>query len=376
MLIYMVFLAAVVLIGIPMCRNKLGKAIYCSVAGCALFVFAAIRKYTGFDYNLYGQVFLDYLKYSLDDIGVHRFEKGIAIPMKILGDVFFVDYQVMFIVYAFFFALMLMLILYKTSDRPYLGVFFFMTLGIYFNSLNFMRQMLAAFIIVLGMRYIKTNQFFRYLIVVVFASCFHLSALVMIPFYFILKIKLTPISLGVYGGVGLIVFLFSWPVIQFLTQHFLPKYYSSGEPVGELGGSHWPIYTIYFAVCFIFAFLFRKRLYEKDPFNKVWLGCGFFSFYFELISLKHNIVGRLAIPFLIAASAVLLPRAFECMLEWCKEKFRKDKKQRTISSAVAAASVALICVGMYGYMIENNYNGVNPYQTIFGNAVWEDPAKK
>jgi hypothetical protein len=373
----MVFLAAVVLIGIPLCRNRTGKAIYCSIAGVALFVFAAIRKYTGYDYNLYGQIFLDYLKMSMDDIGEHRFEKGIAIPMKILGDMFYIDYQTMFYVYAFLFALMLMLLLWKTSDRPYLGVFFFMTLGLYFNSLNFMRQMLAAFIIVLGMRYIKTNQFFRYLIVVIFASCFHLSALVMIPFYFILKIKLTPVVLGIYAGGGLIVFIFSWQIIQFLTKTFLPKYYTPGEmpQTGEMSGTRFPIYTVFFALCLIFCFLFRKKLQEKDPFNNVWLGCMIFAFYFDLISMKHNIVGRLAIPFLVASAAVLLPRAFECMLEWCKEKFRKDRKQATISSAVAAASVAIICVGMYGYMIGNNYNGVNPYQTIFGNAVWEVPEK-
>ena len=375
MLIYMVFLAAVVLPGIPMCRNRLGKAIYCSIAGCALFVFAAIRKYTGYDYNLYGNIFLDYLKMSVDEIGYHRFEKGIAMPMKILGDVFYMDYQTMFYVYAFLFALMLMLILYKTSDKPYIGVFFFFTLGVFFNSLNFMRQMLAAFIIVLGMRYIKNNQFFRYLIIVLFASCFHLSALVMIPFYFILKIKLTPVTLGIYSGIGILVFLFSWEVIQFLTQHFRPKYYHSGPmpTTGELSGTHWPIYVVYSGILFIISMLFRKRLIEKDPFNTVWLNCGFFMFYFDLISLKHNIVGRLEIPFMIPFAVIVLPKTIECIIEWCKEKFRKDKKQRTISSAVAVASVMLLCVGMYGYMIENNYNGVNPYQTIFGNAVWEAP---
>ncbi len=374
----MLFLAAVVLIGIPLCRNRTGKAIYCGIAGVALFVFAAVRKYTGWDYNLYGQYFIDYLKMSVDDIGVHRFEKGIAMPMKILGDVFYMNYQTMFVIYAFLFALMLMLLLWKTSDKPYIGVFFFMTLGLYFNSLNFMRQMLAAFIIVLGMRYIKTNQFFRYLIIVIFASCFHLSALVMIPFYFILKIKLTPVMLGIYSGVGLLVFLFSWEIIQFLTKTFLPKYYSPGDrpTSGELSGGQWPLYTIFFALCLIFVLLFRKRLLEKDPFNNVWIGCMIFGFYFDLISLKHNIVGRLAIPFLLAAAAVILPRTVECLLEWCRKKFRKDKKQITISSAVAVASVAIICVGMYGYMIANNYNGVNPYQTIFGNAVWEDPNKK
>lgn len=377
MLIYFAFLAVVVLIGIPMCRNKVGKAVYCSIAGIAMFVFAAIRKYTGFDYNLYAQVYINYLSMDLEQIGVDRFEKGIAIPMKLLGNVMYVDYQWMFVGYAFIFALALMIILYKTSDKPYIGVFFYMTLGMYFISLDFMRQMVASFIVVLGMRYIKTNQFFRYLLVVLFASCFHLSALVMIPFFFILKIKLTPITLGIYSGVGILVFIFSWPIIQFVTEHLLPRYrsYANNTTNAEITGNRWWIYTVFFGLCFIFAFLFRKRLEKKDPFNHVWLNCMFFGFYFELISLKHNIVGRLELPFLIAASAILMPRVVECLLEWCKEKFKGDKKRVRISSIVSLAAIAVVCLGMYGYMIGNNYNGINPYQVVWDDTPWVNPVE-
>ena len=372
------FLAVVVLIGIPMCRNKTGKAIYCTIAGAALFIFAAIRKYTGYDYNLYAQVYMNYLSMDLEEIGADRFEKGIAMPMKLLGDVMHLDYQWMFVGYALIFAAATAYILYKTSDKPYIGLFFFLTLGLYFNSLNFMRQMLASYIVVYGMRFIKTNQLIRYALVVIFASCFHLSALVMIPFYFILKIKMTPITLGAYSVIGIVIFIFSWDVIKFLTQ-LLPKYHEYGGDVqpasGEMSGSMWPIYTVFFGLCFIFAFLFRKRLLEKNSFNTVWLNCMFFGFYFELISLKHNIVGRLELPFLLAASLILLPRTVECMLEWAKEKFGENRQRVIATSAVGLASVVIVCAGMYGYMIANNYNGVNPYQTIYGDAVWEDPSK-
>ncbi len=378
MLVYFVFLAAVVLIGIPLCRNRTGKAVYCSIAGTALFVFAAIRKYTGFDYNLYAQTFIDFLSMDAEEIGYFRFEKGISMPMKLLGDVMFTDYQWMFVGYAFIVALSLMIILFKTSDKPYLGVFFFLTLGLYFNSLNFMRQMIASFIVVLGMRYIKTGQFFRYLLVVLFASCFHLSALVMIPFYFILKIKLTPVTLGIYSGLGLLVFIFSWPVIQFITQHFLPKYYNYGledEGQHELMGNRWVIYTIYFGVCFVLSFLFRKRLTEKDPLNRVWLNCMFFAFYIELLSLKHNMVGRLELPFLLAAAAILLPRVVECLIEWCGEKFGSSRRRALTACTASVAALTVMCTGMYGYMIGHNYNGVNPYQTIYDDTPWVDPVE-
>lgn len=374
MWIYLAFLAVVVLIGIPLCRNKTGKIIYCVAAGIILFVFAAIRKYTGYDYNLYAQVYIDFLSMDLDQIGVYRFEKGIAMPMKLLGNVMYVDYQWMFVGYALIFAAALMVILYKTSDKPYLGVFFYMTFGMYYISLDFMRQMVASFIVVLGMRYIKTNQFFRYLLVVLFASCFHYSALVMIPFFFLLRIKMNAVTFGVYTGTGILMFIFSWPLIQFLTKTFLPKYYHSGDvPRGEMDGNYLYIYTVFYGIFIILAFLFRKRLQAKDPDNRIWIGCMFFGFFFDAISLKHNIVGRLAIPFLIAASAILMPRVVECMFEWYKEKFKGNKKRSIAFSAVSLACIGVICVGMYGYMAATNYNGVNPYQTVFDDTPWVDP---
>ncbi len=371
----MTLLAAIVLIGIPLCRKKAGKAIYCGIAGFVLFFMAAVRKYTGYDYNLYGQIFLDYLRYPDRKVYAHRFEKGIAMPMRLLGNLFFDDYQTMFVVFAFVIALMLMLILYKTSDRPYLGVFFFLTMGMYFNTMNFMRQMIAAFIVVLGMRYIKTNQFFRYTLVVLFASCFHLSALIMIPFYFIMKIKFNYITLAIYSGLGALAFIFSMEIMQsFTLSRLFVQRYSGPEGRGELNGSTWPLYTVFFGLCFLFVLLFRKRLIEKDPFNNVWIWCAFFAFYFEALGLKHNILARLEMPFLIACGTVILPRTVECMLEWFRSKFPEDRRKRIISSAAAVGSAAIICVGMYGYMIEHNYNGVNPYQTIWY-AVWEDPRK-
>ena len=380
MLVYMAFLAVVVLIGIPMCRNRVGKAVYCSVAGAVLFVLAATRKYTGYDYNLYAQVYVNYLSMTTEEIGEDRFEKGIAMPMKLLGDVLYRDYQWIFVIYAFFFALALMLILYKTSDKPYLGVFFYITFGMYFISLNFMRQMFASFIVVLGMRYIKTGQFFRYLIVVLFASCFHLSAIVMIPFYFILRIKANWISLAAFVGVGALIFIFSWDIIRILAQ-FIPKYGStylaeSQADSGEMSGSRFGIYTVFYGLCFLLVFLFRKRMQEKDPFNKIWINCMFFAFYFDLFSMKHNILGRLAIPFLIAASAIALPKAFECLLEWCRDKFGSDRKKLTIASTVSIATVCIMCVGIYGYMIGHNFNGVNPYQNIFDDTEWVNPRER
>ena len=363
MFTYFVFLAAITLVGVPLCRNKVGKAVYCSIAGAALFVFAAIRRYVGYDYNMYGAFYMDYMFETNEEISRDRLEKAFAMTMKLLSS-YFPDYQTIHIFIAFIIAVAVGLALHKYCDRPYLGVFFFLTLGTYYNSLNFARQIVACAILMFGFRFLNKDQFYRYCVVVLFASTFHLSILLMIPFFFILKIRMTPVTLGVYAVLSIPIMFFMRDMMK-IAALFGYHFYEAFETSGELNQGQPPIYMIYFGLIFAFCFAFRRRLTAKDPFNNVWLNCAFFLFWFEMIGARHGELSRLSMPFMMPTEIILLPRVFECMLEWCAEKFGKDRKTLTISSAIAAAVVIIGCTGMYEYMAAVNYNGVSPYQTVF-----------
>lgn len=361
MIIYLLLLAGTVILGIPLCRNKTGKITYCAIMGIALFLVAAFRRSTGDDYNNYAVMYIRYISTPIEKIAVSNIEKGYSMINKILSE-YIVDYQIIFIVCALFFAAAVTLCVYRYCDIPWIGFACFLTFGVYFNTFNYLRQMTAGFIVMYALRYVEKKQFFRYLMIVLFASFFHLSALVMIPFYFILRIRMTPVTLGVYAVLTTLIMIFSWEIISFVTSFYYKNYLVTSPHIkfGVL-----PTYMIFFGIFFVVAFLVRKRLVASDKFNNVLLNCMFFTFFFELLGVKHSILSRLGVFFIIPAAAVLMPRVIAALLEVCRDKAKRDRKKRTLLSAVTVAAFVAINLAMYGMMLAENYNGVVPYRTVY-----------
>ena len=361
MLVYGLLLAVTVLIGIPICRLKHGKLIYCILAGLILFAFAALREYVGTDYYNYGTMYLNAMSRTPEQLMNGRVEKGFLMNLKFLSD-HFDDWHTLFTMTALFIAAAVSVYTYKNSQKPYLSMFFFLTFGIYFNSLNFMRQLMAACIVLFAMQYIEKKQFIRFTVLVVLASCFHMSALIMLVFFFLLRIKMNVATLGVYTGLTGIFFIVSWDVMEFITEHI----YKSYDPDTSYEMTHGlnPVYSIYFGLFFALVFAFRKELVKKDQFNNVLINCMFFSFFFEFIGTRHAILSRFVIYFYMPAVMILLPQVIDVISKKCAAKFKGNKKRITISKTIAVTAVLAVCTGMYVLMYVNDYNGINPYNLV------------
>lgn len=364
-MIYFVLLACVVAAGIPLCKIKYGKGVYCGLTGTVLFIMSAIRSSVGYDYNLYASWFVDAISSTTDEIMLKKVEKGYLIPIKLISDVTN-DYQVLFIITAFIIIAAITLYIYFNSEKPWLSFFCFLTFGLFFNSMDFMRQMIAAVIILLAFRYLKANRFLPYLVLVLFASSFHISSLIMIPFYFILKIKLNRIVLAVYSAAAVLMYIFSWDIVSFVTEYVYKGYGNKAGPEVVVGTD--PIYTVYFGIFFVAAFAVRKTLEKTDEFNNVLLNCMFFTVFFEFMGTKHAILSRFVILFFIPAITILIPRVMVIIADKAASRFIQKGKKYTAAKAAVVISTAIICCGMYGYMIHNNYNGVMPYKTIYSEA--------
>ena len=95
----------------------------------------------------------------------------------------------------FFFTLIAILtlapILYIThkSYIPWMTILLYYTCGAYWASFNTVRSYLAASILIFSYKYLVSQRFIPYLIVVLIASTIHNTVLVTIPAYFILNIK-------------------------------------------------------------------------------------------------------------------------------------------------------------------------------------------
>ena len=141
MVFYWLLLASLTAVGIPLCKIKHGKALYCVIAGIVFFITAGIRRGVGHDYNLYGGWFVDLIKASMDEVMLMRVEKGFLVPLELMSTMT-MDYQLMFWVISFIIAVSVMLYIFFHSEKPWLSVFCFLTFGLFFNSMNFMRQII------------------------------------------------------------------------------------------------------------------------------------------------------------------------------------------------------------------------------------------
>ena len=97
-------------------------------------------------------------------------------------------------------------------------LYFFITF-FFFASLNGVRQYLAISIFLFSLRYISSKEFYKYIFIVILASLFHISAILFLPLYFILRRKYSTVELCLYGGLAFVVLILALQYLAGLLFH-------------------------------------------------------------------------------------------------------------------------------------------------------------
>ncbi len=362
MIIYILLPIVLLIPGIFLCREKTGKAgkaVYSAFFGIVIFLLMAFRSFVGTDYLSYAQLY-NYFNFSeMTDVAGLAHEKGFVVPLKILCDIFD-NYHALFAVTAFIIAAACAVYIYKFSSNPCISALAFVCFGMLFYSMNFIRQVMAGIIVMYALEFIREKSFLRYLVAVLLASCFHWSALVMIPFYFILQIKLEPLILAAYAAVAAMLVVFAPDIIDFGLKTFYTKYLTDYTP--DLGSGISPAYLLCYGAVFAVAFAFRKRLYEKNTMNSVYLSCFFFIVMFELLGAGYAMLSRFGLLFVMPAFMGLAPDLISSAEEACAEKLAGKPR---LAKVCVYGAFALIAIGFYLWLILTNSNGAVPYRTVF-----------
>lgn len=345
----------------PLCWKKCGKwgrVVYCAVFAVLFTFISASRFQVGYDFNSYGGIYADMAFADTDELSMIKMEKGFSIPLYFLS-LGFDSYWTVFvytsvIIYFSIFALIL-----KNSSSPWISVCAFLCFGIFFNSLCFLRQIIAAIIITYAIKYVGNKNYFQFLILVVAASTFHWSALIMAVLYFFLRIKPSWLYLGLVSAGTVLFCVFSRTAMMFLIDKFsmYEVYNPDTNPEASVGLP--PRYTIMFGILFIVCFLFRKKLAEKNPNNNIYINCLMFTTVFEAMGTKHAILSRLALLTYLPPILYLLPDAVEVIAEYAREKKGK------IAQIISMSAAAVFSVACYTILMLNNYNGAVPYASQF-----------
>ncbi|MCM1579037.1 MAG: EpsG family protein [Ruminococcus sp.] len=367
MAVYWCILVLSAAAGIPLCglyekRSDKRAAVYCILMWAVFSVTAALRFDVGVDYNMYAGLFYDMNFMDMEQLGEIQREKGMLFPV-VLTEIFTFDYFPAFAVLSPIIYALIMTYGAKYSDVPWAGVFAFLSFGVFFNSLNFMRQVMATAIGAFALRYWAKGNYFRFAVFSVIAGAFHRSAFLLLPFGLICLIPMNiPVLITLLcGSCGL--FAFSGDIISWVTG-FVYKNYGAAEH-REITTGLSPLYTVMYGVVFIGAYLLKDKLKGDSRETNQLLWCSYGGFFFEALGMKHAILSRIALLFFLPVVFLLLPRMLTAVCRLAAGHKGRRKKAAVFTAAAFMAVMTLL----YGGLLYKNYNGVVPYRTVFEREV-------
>ncbi|MES5893114.1 EpsG family protein [Bacillus cereus group sp. RP43] len=205
------------------------------------------------------------------------------------------DPQVMVFITALITNLLIVVTLYKYSRLIEISLYVYITSGMYLVSMNGIRQYLAAAIVFAATKYIFDGNWKMYVLIVLFASTFHQSALVLIPVYFLIRRR-------AWSGITfLLLFLAVLIVIGFnqftevLFKAIEDTQYSQYKEFHEGGANI--LRVVVDSTPLILAYIGRDRLREIFPKCDVIVNMALLGTVFMFISTQNWIFARFSIYF-------------------------------------------------------------------------------
>lgn len=186
-------------------------------------------------------------------------------------------------------------VLYKYSKLFEIGIYVYITSGLYIVSMNGIRQFLASAIVFAATNYLFKGNWKKYFFVVAFASLFHQSALILIPMYFIVRRKAWTSSTFVLLFLAVMLILGYNVLSDVIFSAIADTHYSEYKEMQEGGANI--IRVAIGAVPLILAYLGRNKLREIFPFGDYVVNMSLLNFIVMAVATQNWIFARFTIYF-------------------------------------------------------------------------------
>ncbi len=164
---------------------------------------------------------------------------------------------IFFVAFAFF--------IYKNSKNPHLSYIMFSCLFFEFFAITGIRQTLATVMVIFGgQALMKRKKWLGYIIVVLLASTIHASAVCVLPFYWLSKIKINKFTLLVYWIVTVLSFVFRYQLLDLLKIFMNNDRY---DQYGQLENAGAGLFMYLLLAIGLVMTLFYKKILNNDTEN-------------------------------------------------------------------------------------------------------------
>jgi hypothetical protein len=194
-------------------------------------LFCGLRYNVGIDYmNYYHSITKN--TYKNIQLTGSQFEAGYIFICDFIS-VLRLPPHSLFIIFAFLTNLFLFLGIRNYSSNVTLSFFVYFSNGIFFNTFNVMRQFLAVMIGFYAVKFIIEKNIYRFVFLVFVASLFHKSALLLLPFYFLFRIKVPRFIVFLLLIVSIVIKNINGiELLQFIISIFPTPYNSYSDTIG------------------------------------------------------------------------------------------------------------------------------------------------
>lgn len=320
------------------------KNIFAFLSFFSLFSVSSLRYMVGVDYHSYTYIF----ETVNQGKGTHT-EIGYRILNLLIG-AFTDEPQWVYVITAMITLGLIVYGCYKYSPNPAMSLFLFVTTGYVFSSFNILRQYIAIAIIFVSLKFIKENRFFPFLLLVLLAATFHKTAVIMIPLYFLLRLRLKQSYMLMITAVGICFIPLRGVLTNLLVNTFYP-HYAGTDLIKSLSAFEFLYYVLLFSLVLFLCFRYKSSFFN-DAYNLIIFNAAFYSFLVYLCLSFVPEINRIAI-YIEFFVILLIPRLIA---------EEKNKKVRFIYYAVFISLYLVFFVVSIGVM--GRYN-VLPYQTVF-----------
>lgn len=331
------------------------KIIFCKfLTVMPLYLMNATMYYVGTDY-------VEYYKYfsQLNENSTWHMDFLFELMCKFLKYNGF-DFQWIYVIMCLIGYGLLMVCISKYS-KNYAESYFWYFAFSFMNILSFtlIRQFIATMIVWYAIQYIPQKRFIRYVCLVVVAAGFHMTALIMIPFYFVFDKNIRASIWTVLTCLVLPINFFYSDILTWLFKTFKPSYLNSNYVTKDLE------LDVPYIVCYLFVALIIILYYRKikpvetnsingevGSYNRIFYNSIFCGIFLILFCMWLPIFNRFALYFFVPCIWIL-PNIF------------KNESRKSVKIALFLVQAILCFIYMYRYLPHWN---VIPYRSMIFNV--------
>lgn len=245
---------------------------------------------------------------GIKEFTLYQNDSGFMILLSSIKEFISTDPQVFIFICALITNGLIVITLYKYSPMFELSLFLYMATGSYIVAMNGIRQYLVASILFLSVKLMEDGKWLPFFLLVLVVSTMHISALVFIPIYFLVRLEPWSRWILLTLGASIVTLLLFNQVGTFLLGSLDGTQYRQYKEIIQIEGHGANIVRVFVAaIPVVLAYFNREKIkISNNKFINILINFSVINLVFYILALQNWLFARMCIYFALYG-LLLLP---------------------------------------------------------------------